>query len=139
MAACFLDSSALTKLYHEEAGAAVLGAATTILISRLSVVEVQSAFAGKFRTSVISAADAAGLRRRFLEDIASGTLRVAGLTSEHYEQAGELIERYGPGHGLRTLDFLQLAVALSMRTDPGNPTVPAASIHVAQFRLTPSE
>jgi predicted nucleic acid-binding protein len=75
---------------------------------------VQSAFAGKVRTGVISAGDAAGLRRRFLEDIASGAFRVVALTSNHYDQAGELIERHGASHGLRTLDSLQLAVALSL-------------------------
>jgi predicted nucleic acid-binding protein len=119
VAAYFLDSSALAKLYHAEVGSAVveelvLSATATILISRLSVVEVQSAFAGKVRAGVISAGDAAGLRRRFLEDIASGVFRVVALTSEHYGQAGELIERHGSSHGLRTLDSLQLAVALSL-------------------------
>ena len=56
----------------------------------------------------------AGLRRRFLEDIASGVFRVVALTSDHYHDAGELIERHGSSHGLRTLDSLQLAVALSL-------------------------
>jgi predicted nucleic acid-binding protein len=119
VAAYFLDSSALAKLYHTEAGSAVveelaLSATATVLISRLAVVEVQSAFAGKVRTGVISAGDAAGLRRRFLEDITSGAFRVVALTSNHYDQAGELIERHGASHGLRTLDSLQLAVALSL-------------------------
>jgi len=77
VAAFFLDSSALAKLYHEEVGSAVveqlaLNAAASVLISRLSVVEVRSAFAGKVRAGVISAGDAAGFRRRFLEDIARG-------------------------------------------------------------------
>ena len=92
----------------------MLGGALTMLISRLSVVEVQSAFAGKVRAGVISAGDAAGLRRRFLEDNATGVFRVVALTSDHYDLAGELIERHGPSHGLRTLDSLQLAIALSL-------------------------
>jgi hypothetical protein len=78
------------------------------------VVEVQSAFAGKVRSGVISADDAAGLRRRFLEDIASGVLKVVALTGDHYDGASALIERHGESHGLRTLDSLQLAVALSL-------------------------
>jgi predicted nucleic acid-binding protein len=119
VAGYFLDSSALVKVYHAEAGSAAveelaLGSAVTILISRLSVVEVQSAFAGKVRAGVISAGDAAGLRRRLLEDIANGVFGVVALTSGHFDQAGEPIERYGPSHGLRTLDSLQLAVALSL-------------------------
>ena len=52
MAGYFLDSSALAKLYHAEVGSAaveqmVLLSAATILISGLSVVEVQSALSGK--------------------------------------------------------------------------------------------
>lgn len=78
MAGHFLDSSALAKLYHAEVGstaveALVLRSAATNLISRLSVVEVQSAFSGKVRSGVISVEDAAGLRRRFLEDIVNGS------------------------------------------------------------------
>ncbi|MBI3683763.1 MAG: type II toxin-antitoxin system VapC family toxin [Acidobacteria bacterium] len=61
MAGYFLDSSALAKLYHQEVGSAVveelvLSATATVLISRLSVVEVQSAFAGKVRAGVIQQA-----------------------------------------------------------------------------------
>ena len=119
MAGHLLDSSALAKLYHAEVGSAaveelVLRSAATILISRLSVVEVQSAFSGKVRSGVISAGDAAGLRRRFLEDIANGVFRVVAVTSNHYDLAGELVERHGASLGLRTLDSIQLAVALSL-------------------------
>jgi len=90
--ASFLDSSAVAKLYHAEVGSVavedlVLHSGATILISRLSMVEVLSAFAGKVRAGVISAADAAGLRHRFLEDVAKGAFRVVALTSGHYDQA----------------------------------------------------
>ena len=111
--------AANAKLYHAEVGSAavedlVLRSAATILISRLSVVEVQSAFSGKVRSGVISAGDAAGLRRRFLEDIVNGVFRVVAVTSNHYDLAGELVERHGASLGLRTLDSIQLAVALSL-------------------------
>jgi predicted nucleic acid-binding protein len=120
MAGLLLDSSAVAKFYHVEAGSAaveqiVLDPSASILISRLSVVEVQSVFAGKVRSGVISASEAAGLRRRFFEDVASGLFGIVALTSEHFEKAGELIQRHGASHGLRTLDSLQLAVALSLR------------------------
>lgn len=36
------------------------------------------------------------------------------MTRDHYDQAGELVERHGASLGLRTLDSLQLAVALSL-------------------------
>ena len=119
MASRFLDSSAVAKFYHPELGSAVveqivLDPAASILISRLSVVEVQSVFAGKVRSGAISAGDAADLRRRFFEDVANGLFRIVALTNEHYEKAGQLIECYVASHGLRTLDSLQLAVALSL-------------------------
>jgi PIN domain nuclease of toxin-antitoxin system len=51
VAGYFLDSSAVAKVYHTEAGSPaveklVWGSPAAILISRLSVVEVQSSFAG---------------------------------------------------------------------------------------------
>lgn len=115
----FLDSSAVAKFYHPESGSAVveqmvLDPAAGILISRLSVVEIQSVFAGKVRCGAISAGDAADLRRRFFEDVANGMFGIVALSSEHFDEAGQLIEPYGASHGLRTLDSLQLAVALSL-------------------------
>ncbi len=98
----------------------------TAFISRLSVVEVQSAFARKVRVGVISTGDAAGLRRRFLEDIANGVFSVVAVTGDHYEQADELIERHGSSHGLRTLDALQLSVALSLHQGNAVDTLAAA-------------
>ena len=94
----FLDSSAVAKFYHPELGSAIIDQivqdpAASILISRLSVIEVQSVFTGKVRSGAISASDAADLRRRFFEDVANGLFRIVALTSEHYEKAGELIER----------------------------------------------
>lgn len=120
MAGYYLDSSALAKFYHPEAGSGavedlILHSAAVILISRLSVVELHSVFAGKVRTGVVSADEAAALRHRFLEDIANGLLGVVGLTSEHYEEAAGLIQLHGAANGLRTLDSLQLAVALSLQ------------------------
>ena len=119
MAALFLDTSALAKLYHPEAGSAfvedlVLRSGATIIISRLTVVEVQSVFARKIRSGAIAAADSVLLRGLFEEHMANDLFRVIGLTRAHYLGAGELIHRHGTSLGLRTLDSLQLAVALSL-------------------------
>jgi predicted nucleic acid-binding protein len=119
MAGRFLDSSAVAKFYRPELGSPfveqiVLDSAPRIFISRLSVVEVQSVFAGKVRSGAITAGDAADLRRRYFEDIANGLFGVVAVTSEHFERAGELIECYGASYGLRTLDSLQPAVALHL-------------------------
>ena len=119
MAGLFLDTSALAKLYHPEAGSAfvedlVLRSSAAIIISRLTVVEVQSVFARKMRSGAIAAADSVLLRRLFEEHMANDLFRVIGLTGAHYLGAGELIQRHGTSLGLRTLDSLQLTLALSL-------------------------
>ncbi|MDA2923345.1 type II toxin-antitoxin system VapC family toxin [Acidobacteria bacterium AH-259-L09] len=74
MADYFVDTSALGKHYHEEVGTArvdqLLGEPQSRhFVSRLSVIEVGSVFAGKVRNAVISQADFDLLRRRFLTDV----------------------------------------------------------------------
>lgn len=116
MAAYFFDTSALAKLYHQEAGShcieeLVRNPGNRILISRLAVVEMHSVFALKVRSQAISAADATALRRRFLSDIRSAVFEVLALAQSHYERAEQLIASYGFRYRLRTLDALQLSVA----------------------------
>ena len=58
----FLDTSALAKHYHPEAGTATVDrlwadAGARLFISRIGVVETVSVFAKKVRTGLISAAD----------------------------------------------------------------------------------
>jgi hypothetical protein len=84
MAGLFFDTSALAKLYHAEAGSAmveglVLRSGSVILISRLGVVEAGSVFAMKARSCVITTG-------------AAVSFRVVALTSHHYAGAGELIQ-----------------------------------------------
>ena len=70
MAKAFIDTSALVKYYHPEEGTQEV---TQIIeepvsrhyISRLSLVEAISAFAGKFRLGHIDEQGFADLRRRF--------------------------------------------------------------------------
>jgi predicted nucleic acid-binding protein len=116
VAAYFFDTSALAKLYHQEAGShrveeLVRNPGHRVLISRLTVVEMHSVFALKVRSHAIDAGDATALRRRFLSDIRSGVFDVLALAQTHYEKAERLIESYGFHYGLRTLDALQLSVA----------------------------
>ena len=119
MSAYFFDSSALAKLYHNETGSAwiretVRESGHRILISRLTVVEIQSVFAVKVRSDAISLEEAATLRRGFLSDIRDGAFEVLALALHHYRRAEQLIESYGFRHRLRTLDALQLSVATEL-------------------------
>lgn len=120
MADYFLDSSALGKNYHVEVGTAEVerllkerGARQ--FISRLTVIEVQSVFARKVRLGVITEADFQLLRRRFLTDVTQRRLHVVRMTGFHYQEAERLIKKHATSRSLRTLDALQLSVALELR------------------------
>lgn len=118
----FWDTSALVKHYHPELGTAKVDALLRApgfqqVLSRLAVTETFSVFAGKVRAGVITQAEFDLLCRRFLADTRSRFLAVARLLVAHYKEAERLLRSYGPrpGQGIRTLDALQLAVALDLR------------------------
>ena len=77
MANYFLDTSALGKNYHTEIGTTEIERLlkepnSRHFISRLTLIEIQSVFAGKVRMGVITEADFQLLRRRFLTDVTKG-------------------------------------------------------------------
>jgi predicted nucleic acid-binding protein len=118
----FLDSSALVKHYHAETGTAAVDkllAEPTArhFIARLTVVEVQSAFVRKVREGKLTLIEFGVVRQRLLDEIAHRHLAVVRMTDSHYDTAEQLLRTYGPQPGqprLRTLDALQLAVALDV-------------------------
>lgn len=115
----FFDTSALSKNYHNEVGTPrveqlLREAGTRHFVSRLSVIEIQSVFAGKVRTGVISESDFGILRRCFLTDVAKRRLDVVRLSGFHYQEAERLIRTHAMGRSLRTLDAIQLSVALDL-------------------------
>jgi predicted nucleic acid-binding protein len=81
----------------------------------LSLVEMESVLAIKVRTGELDAEGRELARRRLRADLAQGRLRVGPPVDErHYRKARGLIARYGVERGLRTLDAIQLAVALDL-------------------------
>lgn len=122
MAIYFFDSSALVKRYHPEVGTTDVNRLfseqhSRHFIARLAVVEVQSALIRKVREGLISLTDLDVVRQRFLDEITQRRLQVVRMTDLHYRTAERLIRQYGPHPGqprLRTLDALQLAVALEV-------------------------
>lgn len=122
MATYFFDSSALVKRYHPEVGTADVNRLfseqhSRHFIARLAVVEIQSALVRKVREGLISLTDLDVVRQRFLDEITQRRLQVVRMTDLHYRTAERLIRQYGPQPEqprLRTLDALQLAVALEM-------------------------
>ena len=125
MADFFFDTSALVKRYHMETGSprveAIFAAeGADHAISGLSVVEFHSSFAKKVRMGQLTAVQFRDLAKGLRRDVASKRLRVVRLKVSHYETAIELIQRIGLARNLRTLDALQLAVALSL-SEPRRP------------------
>ena len=121
----FFDTSAISKHYHAETGTAKVDALLGVanagqVISRLSVVELHSVFAKKVRIGELDPASFQKLTRRFRGDVAARRLRVIRLTAAHFQSAERLIRRIGLTNNLRTLDALQLAVAISLN-EPGQP------------------
>jgi predicted nucleic acid-binding protein len=113
----FFDTSALVKRYHPEVGSSTVEAMfrehnRRIIMSRLTVVELQSALALKVRTGQLNERSSASLRLRALDDVGTGTVTVVSVKDMHYAAAARLIVQHGSVKGLRTLDALQLAVAL---------------------------
>jgi uncharacterized protein with PIN domain len=123
MADRFFDTSAVAKHYRNELGTTTVDAflaesGSRHFISALSVVELHSVLARIVRTGQITAADFQLARGRFLADIAAGMWQITELTDVHLHHAQQLLVRHGLGQSLRTLDALQLAVALLIPITP---------------------
>ncbi len=121
MAQYFFDSSALAKLYHPEPGTVEVTRILSepdrrIVISRLTLVEIQSVFAIKVRTGEISRDDAELFRQRMVLSVAVRDFDVFTVTDSHFGTAERLVVRYGFDHRLRTLDALHWAVAVDLRS-----------------------
>jgi predicted nucleic acid-binding protein len=116
----FFDTSALGKHYHQEVGTPkvdqlLADPTSRHFISRLTVVEIQSVFARKVRTGVLSLAAFQLLCRSFRADARRHRYSVVRITAAYFGAAERLIRRLAPSQNLRTLDALQLAVALDLR------------------------
>jgi predicted nucleic acid-binding protein len=115
----FVDSSALAKVYHPETGTAnmvslMADPANELLVSSLTLVEIQSVFSQKVRDGMISEDDYSLLKRRFAADIKGGRLAVKNLLRPHQRAAERLLEAHARLRRLRTLDALQLGAAIEI-------------------------
>ncbi|HET6881469.1 MAG TPA: type II toxin-antitoxin system VapC family toxin [Pirellulales bacterium] len=120
MSGSFLDTSALAKHYHVEIGSADVDrqwadSGRELYVSRIGVVEAISVFAGKVRTGDLSAPAFTVVRKRFLNDVGSGRPKLVRLLVAHFKEADRLIAQHGLTRRIRTLDALQLAVALELQ------------------------
>ena len=113
----FLDSSALIKRYVVEIGSPWIKTLTdsqtgnSLLLVRITWVEVLSAFARRQREGGIPAAEVAALIAKFRSEFNS-RYRVIEVDRALVERAGELIVQYP----LRAYDAVQLASALRVQS-----------------------
>ena len=115
----FIDTSALAKLYHAEVGSQQMemlaqSPDNRLIVSQLSVIELQSVFATKVRMGVIDQASLNQLRGLFFADLAAGRFKVVLVSGRYFRSADRLIRTHAVSRALRTLDALQLAVALEL-------------------------
>jgi len=109
----FLDSSALVKRYINEKGSAWIksvtaaGTGNTVIISRITWVEVLSAFARLQRESRIDPSDIAAVIQSFRYDLETH-YKIIETGQTVIEKAGEYVQK----HPLRAYDSVQLASAM---------------------------
>ena len=113
----FFDTSALGKHFHSEIGTPkvdviLYNPGSRHYISRLGAVEILSVYAGKVRSGLITPADFELLRKRFTAELAGRFFLTVRILAVHFQAAQSLIQRHALTQRLRTLDALQLAVAL---------------------------
>jgi len=115
----FLDTSSLVKLYHqEEESDFVMKALSSdireIFLSELAILEFRSALWKKIREREIEEKAAIEVIKCFQGD--AGNFQWILLQSDIVDSASDLLMKYG-NCGLRTLDSLQLAAALTLRDE----------------------
>ncbi len=115
----FLDTSSLIKLYHQEVGSdtvmrAISNDVEEIFLSELATLEFRSALWKKIREREIEENAAIEVIQCFQKD--SDNFQWILLQSDIVELASHLLMKYG-NRGLRTLDSLQFATALTLKDE----------------------
>lgn len=116
----FLDTSALVKLYHSEAGTERVEAVfnqleSPAVISELATVEIYAALARRVRMGDITARAHDEAIQNFEDDCVQRFI-VDPLGSPVMHKARELLQKYGSTRALRTLDALQLGACLMVQS-----------------------
>ena len=114
----FLDTSSLFKLYHQEKDSSYIESIfnsediTAVFLSELTKVEFFSTVWKKVRLQEITEPQAKILIESFKDDFNKYVF--VEIDKIVIEQAGKLLLEYG-SQGLRTLDSIQLATAVSLK------------------------
>lgn len=108
---CYLDTSALAKLFFQEEGTdvvtgLVLDLTNVIWILDLARIEFRSALYRRYRTGELNDEMLRIALDGFEKQL--GRFRIEPMTSALINEANVLLQGYGRKEGLRTLDALQL-------------------------------
>jgi predicted nucleic acid-binding protein len=115
----FLDSSALVKLYHEEDGSQKVQdilsqSVEPLFLSEIAKLEFRSAIWKKVRTGDLNEKKANAVISFFQND--SSNYQWITLETKIVVDASDLLMKHGT-KGLRTLDSIQLASAMSIKDE----------------------
>jgi len=114
----FLDTSSLVKLYHQETGSETilktLSNIKAVVLSEIAILEFRSAFWKKIRQKELPEETAVNVIACFENDYDKFQWII--IDSNVIHSSAGLLMRYG-SKGLRTLDSLQLACALTLEID----------------------
>jgi predicted nucleic acid-binding protein len=109
----YLDTSALAKWYLNEKNSDIFAeyiqGLNVAVISNLTVVEIRSLLARRRRMGDIDPGLESTLFAAFQDDISSGHLQLYSVEESYWADAANLMTLF-PGHPLRTLDALHLAI-----------------------------
>ena len=136
MSVYFLDSSALVKRYVTETGSAwvrslaVPEARNSLIIARITWVEVLSALAHRQREGSLTPNDVAWAIQTFRYDL-DMQYQVVELDPALAQAAGTLVTR----HPLRAYDAVQLASALRVQSGLGQVQAPTFTFLAADDQL----
>lgn len=117
MARYYFDSSALIKYYRNEPGSPevqrmLADRGSAHLISRLTLTEILSGLAKNVRMGFLADSEYLPLLHRLRADVKHRLVRPMRMLNVQFRTAGDLIAKHGMTRQLRTLDAIQLAVAL---------------------------
>jgi len=120
MANLLLESSTFTKYFQPEAGSdrvisLVDDPPNQTFVSWLTLVEVHSALVKRVRMGELTAKEFESVRRNLYAHLRLGRFRVVFWSPRQLWDAISLLLRHGQNLPLRTLDALQLAVALDLK------------------------
>ncbi len=112
----YLDTSSLVKLYHQEDGSDeienFIADVEEIWLSEIAKLEFKSALWKKTRTGEVNEENALIAIESFQDDIENFSW--VGIGQDVLDSAQELLMMHGKS-GLRTLDSIQLASALTLK------------------------